>query len=67
VGADRARVAFGRSELVVPVSGGVYLAAWWRVPEAELPRAGELPGAESLSSPRALAYRIEGEWVPVNG
>jgi hypothetical protein len=66
-GADRARVAFGQLELEVPVSEGVYLAAWWRVPEAELPRAGDLSGAESLPSPRAVEYRIDVEWVPANG
>jgi hypothetical protein len=66
-GADRARVAFGGSELEVAASDGVYLAAWWRVPEAELPRVGDLPGAESLSSPRAVEYRINGKWVPANG
>lgn len=66
-GADRARVAFGRSELEVPVTEGVYLAAWWRVPEAQLPRVGDRAGAESLPSPRVVEYRIGGEWVPANG
>lgn len=50
-GADRARVAFGGEVRETPVAGGVYLAAWWRVPMAE-------------SLPRAEAFRIGGRWVP---
>lgn len=50
-GANRVRIAFGGELREVAVAGGVYLAAWWRVPFPE-------------RLPRAEGFRIGGRWVP---
>jgi hypothetical protein len=51
-GADRARVAFDGDVREAPVTHGVYLAAWWRVP------------APTDDMPRVEEFRIGGRWVP---
>lgn len=49
--ADQARVVFGGEAREIPVTGGVYLTAWWRVPCPE------------HDFPRAEAFRVGREWV----
>jgi hypothetical protein len=51
-GADQVRVSFGGETHIVPVTNGVYLTAWWRVPCPE--------GAY----PRVEAFHIQGRWIP---
>jgi hypothetical protein len=51
-GADHVRVSFRGETRVVPVTNGVYLAAWWRLPCPE----GEFPRVE--------AFRVRGRWEP---
>ena len=53
-GAVRVRAAFNGEVREAPVSRGVYLVAWWRVP---FPEHG---------APRAEAFRVGGEWVPAS-
>lgn len=48
-GADRVRVACGGAARESSVENGVYLAAWWRVPDTRLPRVE--------------AFRIRGAWI----
>lgn len=49
-GAIRIRATLGGATREVPVAGGVYLVAWWRVPMGGFPRAE--------------AFRIGERWVP---
>ena len=49
-GADKVRVEFAGELREEPVSGGAFLAVWWRVPWTE------------KSWPRVLAFRIDGAW-----
>lgn len=51
-GADQVLVSFRGETRIEPVTNGVYLAAWWRVP------------CPDLTSPRLEAFRIRGRWVP---
>ena len=52
-GTDLARVAFGSDVHEEPVTGGVFLSVWWRVPSPE------------RTSPRVMAFRVAGRWVEV--
>lgn len=54
-GADRVRAVFAGDVREAPVTGGMYLVAWWRVP------------APAGAYPRARAFRIGGRWVPEPG
>jgi hypothetical protein len=48
-GADRVRAEFGGQVVDEPISGGVYLVAWWNVPADSWAHVG--------------AFRIRGEWT----
>ena len=50
-GATRVRAALGTDVREAPVSGGVYLVAWWRVP------------AEA-QTPMLAAFEVGGQWTP---
>ena len=50
--ADAVRLEFAGVVQDVPVTHGVYLAVWWRVPCPE------------VWGPRLEAYRIKGAWIP---
>jgi hypothetical protein len=50
--ADLVRIEFNGQVVEERVVEGAYLAVWWRQPEPD--------GAE----PRAIAFRIKGDWVP---
>jgi hypothetical protein len=52
-GAEAVRLEFEGVVQEVPVKAGAYLAAWWRVP------------CPNETGPRIDAYRINGEWIPV--
>jgi hypothetical protein len=51
-GADTVRLEFGGEIREEPVTTGFYLAVWWGVP------------CNEVTSPRATAFRINGEWIP---
>jgi hypothetical protein len=50
-GVDQVLVSFRGETRVEPVTNGVYIATWWRVPS-------------TLAAPRVEAFRIQGRWVP---
>lgn len=49
-GAVRVRAALGDDVREAPVAGGVYLVAWWRVPEGR--------------EPRVEGFMVQGRWIP---
>lgn len=51
-GADQVLVSVRGETRIEPVTNGVYLAAWWRVP------------CPDLTYPRVEAFRIQGRWIP---